>query len=158
MPRPRHQRRKCLCCKAWFVPDPRKRRLQRYCSKEQCRRSSKAASQRRWLRKPQNEEYFQGPEHVNRVQRWRRAHPGYWRCKIASARAALQDLIDTQALERSGKTRHSDRALQEMMAGLPRWRVQRPAAQANRCDIPLGTQRVNQFVPATHRSVQSTSP
>lgn len=36
MSRLRHQRRKCVCCRAWFVPDPRKRGRQRYCSEERC--------------------------------------------------------------------------------------------------------------------------
>jgi len=75
MARPRQLRRKCLCCRAWFIPDPRKRGQQQYCSKERCRKASKTASQRRWLCKSENESYFRGPEHVARVQRWRRDHP-----------------------------------------------------------------------------------
>ena len=131
MARPRRRRRRCLCCRAWFIPDPRKREQQRYCSKERCRKVSKAASQRRWLRKSDNESYFHGPEHVDRVQRWRRDHPGYWR-KSAPVRAALQDLIDTQALEEAGQTGDIDGALQDVMAVRSRWRVQRSAAQASR--------------------------
>ena len=48
-------------------------------AKPGCRKASKADSQRRWLQKPENRDYFRGPEHVQRVQRWREAHPGYWR-------------------------------------------------------------------------------
>jgi hypothetical protein len=29
--------------------------------------------------KPENRFYFRGPENVERVQRWRECHPGYWR-------------------------------------------------------------------------------
>ena len=132
MARPRQRRRRCLCCKAWFIPDPRKRGQQRYCSKERCRKASKTASQRRWLCKSENESYFRGPEHVDRVRRWRGDHPGYWRRKSSPARAALQDLIDTQALETVGQTGRVDGALQDVMAMHSRWRLQRPAAQASR--------------------------
>ena len=73
------RRRKCLCCQELFRPDPRNLRHQRYCSKPHCRKASKAASQQRWLSKKQNRDYFRGAAHVQRVQAWRREHPGYWR-------------------------------------------------------------------------------
>jgi len=78
MSRPQ-KRRKCRCCQAFFVPDPRTDDRQRYCSKPACRKASKAASQRRWLSKNGNGDYFRGPAAVRRVQVWRKAHPGYWR-------------------------------------------------------------------------------
>ena len=56
----RGRRRKCLCCGGLFRPDPRNRRHQRYCSQPACRKASKAASQRRWLGKPDNRDYFRG--------------------------------------------------------------------------------------------------
>jgi hypothetical protein len=74
-----HSRRKCHHCGKCFSPDCRNRRHQYYCSKLDCRRSSKAASQRRWLRKAPNRDYFRGPEHTRRVQQWRKDHPGYWK-------------------------------------------------------------------------------
>ena len=40
-------------------------------------RVPKEASQKRWLRKPENQNYFRGPENVRRVQEWRIANPGY---------------------------------------------------------------------------------
>jgi hypothetical protein len=146
MAQPRQRRRKCLCCRAWFMPDPRKRGQQRYCSDEQCRKASKAASQQRWARKADNESYFHGPEHVDRVRRWRRAHPRYWRKKLAPEVLALQDLIDMQPIEAAGKSGAVNRALQDLMATLPRRRLQRPAR-------PLGTgaQRVGQPSSATYR-------
>jgi hypothetical protein len=61
-------KRKCLCCEEIFQPDPRNRHHQRYCSKPACQRASHAASQRRWLNKPENRDYFRGPIHVARVQ------------------------------------------------------------------------------------------
>lgn len=55
------RRRKCLCCSKFFFPDPRTAGRQRYCSKPDCRQSSKAASQRRWLSKDGNGDVFRGP-------------------------------------------------------------------------------------------------
>ena len=48
------RRRKCRHCGQLFRPDPRNLRHQRYCSAKECRRASKAASQRRWLAKAEN--------------------------------------------------------------------------------------------------------
>ena len=72
-------RRKCRCCRTFFVPDPRTADRQQYCSQPACRQASKAASQRRWLSKNGNGDYFRGPDAVRRVQLWRQSHPGYWR-------------------------------------------------------------------------------
>lgn len=70
------KRFKCAHCHRPFRPDPRNAWHQRYCAAGECRGASKAASQRRWLGKPENRDYFRGPEHVERVRQWRRAHPG----------------------------------------------------------------------------------
>ena len=59
----KRRRRKCLNCGRLFRPDPRNRRHRRYCSAPDCRKASKAVSQARWLSKPQNRDYFCGPEH-----------------------------------------------------------------------------------------------
>lgn len=83
--------RKCKHCKTIFVPDPRCVKRQRYCSTPDCRKASKAASQQRWLHKPDNRDYFTGPAHVERVRAWRKAHPGYWRRKGSKKPDALQD-------------------------------------------------------------------
>jgi len=72
------ERRKCKCCHELFRPDPRNHRHQIHCSAAACRAASKAASQARWLAKPENQNYFRGPVHVARVQTWRSRHPGYW--------------------------------------------------------------------------------
>ena len=62
------RRRKCRHCGQLFRPDPRNLRHQRYCSAKECRRASKAASQRRWLAKAENRDYFRGPEQMARVR------------------------------------------------------------------------------------------
>jgi len=86
---------KCFHCQQLFIPDARNATRQRYCSKPGCRKHSKADSQRRWLQKDENRDYFRGPEHVQRVQRWREAHPGYWR-RAKRSPVALQDPLIPQ--------------------------------------------------------------
>ena len=86
-------RRKCLCCKEFYHPDHRNLRHQRYCSKPACRKESKAQSQRRWLQRPENENYFRGPDNSRRVKQWRKRHPGYWRKKESSAQTPLQEVF-----------------------------------------------------------------
>lgn len=71
--------RRCLHCFSSFIPDYRNVRHQRFCSASECRQASKRASQRRWLRKPENRNYFREPDNAARVREWRLAHPGYWR-------------------------------------------------------------------------------
>src|SRR4030067_3311921 len=85
-------RKKCKCCKTLFIPDPRNASLQGYCSKPECRKTSKMASQHRWFKKPENRHYFSGPINVARVQEWRKSHPGYWKKK----KPALQDSLNPQ--------------------------------------------------------------
>ncbi len=91
MARTRDQKITCEHCNCLFHPDPRNQRKQKYCSSPACRKASKAASNRVWREKPENLDYFRGPEQVKRVQEWRRNNPGYWRRKPASKRSALQD-------------------------------------------------------------------
>jgi len=115
----RGRRRKCLCCGGLFRPDPRNRRHQRYCSQPACRKASKAASQRRWLSKPDNRDYFRGPESVARVQAWRAAHPGYWR-RPGNSAPALQDLSHAQAIEPAANPATlASATLQEVLTAQP---------------------------------------
>jgi hypothetical protein len=66
-------KRKCPGCNEFYLPDRRNLWHQRYCSKPACRKQSKAESQRRWLQKPDNQNYFPGPENDRRVQEWAQA-------------------------------------------------------------------------------------
>ena len=100
----RRRKRKCLHCHALFRPDPRNVRHQKYCSEPECHKASKAASQRRWLNKAANQNYFSGPENVQRVQAWRQAHPGYWRLRSVITDSALQEDSLAQALETHEKS------------------------------------------------------
>jgi len=96
-------RRKCKCCRKLFRPDPRNCRHQCYCSAHACRAASKAASQTRWLAKPENQDYFRGPVNVARVKAWRSRHPGYWR-KGRRSGDALQEVSTVQAVDPAPKT------------------------------------------------------
>ena len=85
------QKKKCRNCRRLFVPDHRNREKQDYCEKAPCRKASKAASQKKWLSKSENKDYFRGPDNVERVQKWREDTPGYW--KRTKRSATLQDDI-----------------------------------------------------------------
>ena len=56
--------KKCRDCGKLFKPDPRNVKNQWYCHRQECRKASKAASQKRWLQKPENRNYFRGPDNV----------------------------------------------------------------------------------------------
>ncbi len=56
--------KKCRNCGKLFQPDPRNANRQQYCHKPECRKAGKAASQKRWLQKPENRNYFRGPHNV----------------------------------------------------------------------------------------------
>jgi hypothetical protein len=90
---------KCLCCNEKHPCDPRNRGRQHYCPKPECRRASKAASQRQWLGRAENRNYFRGAENCERVRRWREAHPGYRRNKKPAPEGALQEPCKPQGIE-----------------------------------------------------------
>lgn len=112
----RTRRRKCKHCGTLFSPDPRNATRQRYCSQTECRKVSKASSQKRWLQKPENQDYFLGPHNVERVQHWRKDHPGYWRRKSTKPPIALQDPLIVQALENNdNRSDFAPHALQDFL-------------------------------------------
>ncbi len=119
----RRFRRKCRHCKHFFIPDPRNVKRQHYCRHQPCRAASKAASQRRWLNKPENRDVFKGPIHVDRVQTWRRAHPGYWRrapAKGSLEGPPLQDSLITQAVDNNEESsQFVESALQDILSAQP---------------------------------------
>jgi len=95
----RRKKRKCLACNEMFIPDYRNRGKQQYCCKDECRRASKRASQRKWLSKASNADVFCGAANVERVRRWRAEHPGYWRGRPKRKRDAEGTLQDDCNLE-----------------------------------------------------------
>lgn len=80
-----------------FEPDARNRARQRYCVRAPCRKARKAASQRGWLSKADNRDYFRGAANVERVRAWRQEHPGYWKRRRRGKGDALQDILIAQA-------------------------------------------------------------
>jgi len=87
---------KCLHCKESYRSDPRKRGRQRYCSKPDCRRASKAASQRQWTSRPENQDYFRGAVNTERVRQWRLTNTAYRRNKKSAPESALQEMAISQ--------------------------------------------------------------
>lgn len=86
--------RKCRCCNELLKVDYRNGHSQRYCSRPGCRRASKAESQKRWLAKAANRDYFRGRENVQRVQTWRKTNPGYWKKRTAPSQSASIPMPD----------------------------------------------------------------
>ena len=110
MPKPR--KRKCLHCREFFCPDHRNIGKQKYCSRPGCRKASKAASQRKWLAKEENTDYFTGPENTKRVQQWRKQNPGY-----GKRQKTLQDDSNPETAKEQGDgTQLLDTALQDLFA------------------------------------------
>ena len=84
-----------------------------------CRAASKAASQARWVAKPENQDYFQGPVHLARGQAWRARHPGYWR-NPSRVPTALKDVSMTQPVGSIAKTGVFVRSpLQDLLTAQP---------------------------------------
>ena len=114
------KRKKCCNCNKLFRPDPRNATRQKYCPKPQCRKASKAASQQRWLQKPENQDHFCGPENVLRVQQWREANPRYWRGKRKVNKDALQDRLISQPTENNdNNVQFAHDALQDFLIAQP---------------------------------------
>jgi len=143
-------RRKCCHCEELFLPDARNFKRQRYCDKPVCRKASKADSQRRWLQQPKNRDYFRGSVHVQRVQRWREAHPGYWR-RLKARPVALQDPlieqvpVNKQNSDISGKAALQDLLIiqQAVMIGL----IAQLTGSTLQDDIALAARRMQQSKP-----------
>jgi len=106
----RRPKRKCKHCGRLYPPDPRNRYHQQHCSAEACQRARHQANQRHWLAQPENQNYFRGPEQVQRVQVWRKSHPGYGRKRTAP----LQDDSTKQPVDnKEDKSGFVEPALQD---------------------------------------------
>lgn len=73
-------------------------------------------SQKYWHAKPENRNYWRGPENVRRVQEWRKAHSQYWKRRKPKRRIALQD--DMAVLGRSPKM--ESELLPDIIQGRPK--------------------------------------
>jgi hypothetical protein len=115
----RSRKRKCKNCKELFLPDSRNGARQKYCSLPACRKASKVASQKKWLAKPENRNYFSGPDNIRRVQQWRQQHPGYWQ-KQPIEQKPLQDSLSGKTKEYQMDITHlPGRALQDLLTAQP---------------------------------------
>jgi len=86
----------CLHCKVSFIPAPCNRIRQKFCNgTPECIKASHRKSQKKWLKKPENNDYFRSKENVERVREWRKSHPGYSRKRKPEA-ALHDDCIDIQ--------------------------------------------------------------
>ena len=94
--RKRIRKRKCKHCKELYLPDARNLHHQRYCSKVECRKASKKASQQRWASSEKGYDYFTNPDNSQRVKEWRKTHPGYWKRGVSKPQNALQDVSPLQ--------------------------------------------------------------
>jgi len=104
---------KCQHCHEGFLADCRNLGRQRFCQKPDCRRASKASSQRQWRSRPENRDYFRGTYHCERVRRWRRDNPHYCRRKPSPPECALQD--SSAALQDSSNVfQNSSQVLEEL--------------------------------------------
>lgn len=112
------KKKRCCHCRALFLPDARNQDRQKYCRKPDCRAKSKAASQGKWKNKPENRDYFKGPEQVERVREWRKKTPGYW--KRPKRVIALQDSLTVQPAKTiEDNAQIASRALQDLLTLQP---------------------------------------
>ena len=77
MAKRRYRKRKCKCCRHWYMPQPHNAYQQRYCIQRICRLASRRDSQRRYNRA--HPDRYKGRADVLRVRNWREEHPYYWR-------------------------------------------------------------------------------
>jgi hypothetical protein len=89
-------RRKCMHCSELFLPDPRNRRRQQFCSKPACQKARKRRSRQAWLAKAENRNYFRDEHNAQRVRDWQKAHPDYWKNTTRYRRRTLQDACPKQ--------------------------------------------------------------
>src|SRR5438552_3641437 len=109
------RRCKCLNCKELFLPDYRNRGRQNYCSKAKCKKARKQASQKAWLSKPENQNYFRDGDNARRVRQWQKEHPGYWKRTARGRRRTLQDACSQEPIDNQGFVEASPaRTLQDL--------------------------------------------
>jgi len=110
------KKRKCRNCHEFFRPDCRNARKQQYCSKPECRKASKAASNARWLAKKENKNYHSGHHNVVRVQEWRKLNPGYSQRKGTIESKTLQDHLSEKTTKKQDVPKQlTPAALQDLL-------------------------------------------
>lgn len=74
------QKKHCLYCGVYFVPDPRTHNFQKACQRPQCRRERKRQVDRSWRKR--NSEWFECRR--PKVRQWAKDYPAYWKRYRAS--------------------------------------------------------------------------
>ena len=114
--------RKCLHCHTFFKPTPQSKGRQKYCSEVACKKASKHSSQKKWLTKAENIDYFKGKANVQRVQQWRAKNPGYWK-KARNCLGSDETLQETLMMQTTDKHKETANlkadALQELLMVQP---------------------------------------
>jgi hypothetical protein len=136
----RGERRKCKSCLKLFRPHPRSLGRQQYCSAALCKRASKAASQARWLAKPENRDYFRHPVHVARVREWRARNVGS---------DGLQELKVAQVIDPESETNNF--AMRSLQGTLQEIITAQPAVLLGLIAHLVGTPLQKDIVPVARR-------
>lgn len=94
------KQRKCPFCQNSFTPDARNKHYQQYCSSsDECKKESNRASSRRYRQKNRNDKKKNANE-SERVKKWQRKHPDYWKpkknAKIIPPDLLLRDICQVQ--------------------------------------------------------------
>jgi hypothetical protein len=96
----RIKKKKCNHCNRYFIPDKYNHLTQTYCSRRECRHSSKIASRRKYRRKDKNRTPEKRQKKSDRVKRWQKKHPDYKKSqkktKINSSEPVLRDIAPAQ--------------------------------------------------------------
>lgn len=93
------RKRNCLHCNKLFIPDYRNVRHQCYCSKVECVKASKVASQRKWLSSSKGDGYFKDTYHTQRVREWRKHNTPKSKQRSQKKPRVLQDVLTSQDSE-----------------------------------------------------------
>ena len=98
--------------------------------------------------KPDNQNYFSGPQNSQRVKEWRKRNPGYWRKKNPAPQEPLQDLCTTQvAQDEEVKRIEISDALQDVL-------VMQPAVMVGLISMMTGS-ALQEDIAATTRALLS---
>ena len=103
----------CRHCNEPFFPELRNRTRQHFCYKPECRKARKVKSHQLWL--TNNPDHFKGAANVLRVQRWREAHPRYWRRAKAKAKSGLLPAVSPVVPAKH----HQPQAMPALQDGVP---------------------------------------
>lgn len=76
---------RCKNCGNYFYPDNFNRHHQRYCSRLECRKTSNAASSKAYRKKQSQTAEYRRKE-SERVKRWQRKNPNYWKNRQKSSK------------------------------------------------------------------------